>query len=113
MKVTMSAKVDKNKMDEVQQAAHQAELNALLICALIAESYAVKKCPYDTGRLRGSISHGVSEEEMCGFIGTNVEYAPYVEYGTIKMKARPFFKPAVNDHQDEYRAIIEECMKNA
>lgn len=38
-------------------------------------------CPYDTGRLKGSIS---SEHTgpMEWAVGTNVEYAPYVEFGT-------------------------------
>lgn len=113
MKISMSGKVDKNNMDEVRALAEAAYIRALEICGLLAEAYAIKKAPYDTGRLRGSITHGVSTDEMCAFIGTNVEYAPYVEYGTTKMKARPFFKPAVNDHAEEYRKIIEECLRNA
>ncbi len=38
-------------------------------------------CPYDTGRLKGSIT---SEKlAPCTYaVGTNVEYASYVEYGT-------------------------------
>lgn len=41
------------------------------------------------------------------YIGTNVKYAPYVEYGTRKTSAQPFLKPAVEDHIDEYRNMCE------
>ena len=35
-----------------------------------------------TGTLMNSITHQVVESEDSVYIGTNVEYAPYVEYGT-------------------------------
>lgn len=41
---------------------------------------AVSNCPVMTGRLRGSITNKV--DGNCSIIGTNVEYAPYVEFGT-------------------------------
>lgn len=113
MQVSMSAKIDKNNTDEIKAMAEMAMQKALETIGLLAEGYAIKKAPYDTGRLRASITHGVSMEEKCAYIGTNVEYAPYVEYGTVKMKARPYLKPAVMDHMDEYKAIMETELKNA
>lgn len=47
---------------------------------LLVENDAKKKCPVDTGQLRASITHEI--EGQTGIVGTNVEYAPYVEYGT-------------------------------
>ncbi len=41
---------------------------------------AVMNCPVDTGRLRQSITSHV--EGNSAIIGSNVEYAPYVEFGT-------------------------------
>ena len=112
MKIEMSAKIDKNNTDEIKQAVNEQLLKALETIGLVAEGYAIKKAPYKTNRLRGSITHGVSEEEKCAYIGTNVEYAPYVEYGTTKMKPRPFLKPAVVDHIAEYKQIMEEELRN-
>lgn len=47
------------------------------------------------------------------YIGTNVKYAPYVELGTRKMGARPFIKPAVADHLDEYTDILRKYLNGA
>ena len=63
----------------------------------------------DTGRLRGSISHATDAE--AAYIGTNVEYAPYVELGTKRMAARPFLRNAVANYTDDYERIIEEGLK--
>lgn len=43
-----------------------------------------KGTPVDTGRLRASITPRVesSGDGIRGIVGTNVKYAPYIEYGT-------------------------------
>ena len=97
---------------EVIEAMKEAAVRALEKCGLTAEGYAKKLCPVDTGNLRNSITHEVDDGEPAAYIGTNVEYAPYVCLGTIHMKAQPFLKPAVADHANEYRKIIEDEMKN-
>lgn len=98
--------------DEVKNAVSDAILAALEAIGLTAEGYAKLLCPVDTGRLRNSISHAVDEDEKTVYIGTNVEYAPYVEMGTSKTKAQPYLKPAATNHNDEYRAIIERYLKD-
>ena len=90
----------------------KAKAMALEIIGGKAESYAKKLCPVDTGRLRNSITHQQMSESV-EVIGTNVEYAPYVCLGTHKMAPRPFLRPAAENHAAEYRAIIENVMKNA
>ncbi|MAH45855.1 hypothetical protein CMI37_08490 [Candidatus Pacearchaeota archaeon] len=53
---------------------------------LKVEALAKKSTVVDTGRLRSSITHSFGKNEAR--VGTNVEYAIYVEYGTQKMEAR-------------------------
>lgn len=56
----------------------------------------------DTGLLVKSI---VTEVAPAGvFVGTNTEYAPWLEFGTSNMKARPFLYPAL---QSKRKVIIE------
>ena len=97
---------------EVSDNIKAALLRGLEKCGLTAERFAKKLAPVDTGNLRNSITHDVDDGEPAAYIGTNVEYAPYVCLGTIHMKAQPFLKPAVADHANEYRKIIEKELKN-
>jgi len=61
--------------------------------ALLIEGEAKKLCPVRTGRLRASIHTGKIEDGVY-YVGTNVHYAPYVEFGTRKMTAKPYLRPA-------------------
>ncbi len=122
--------------EEIMAAMEAAVLRALEKCGLTAEGYAKKLCPVDTGNLRGSITHQVSPEGQAAYVGTNNEYAAYVELGTGKyvpggrqeawtyqdakgnwhithgQRAQPYLKPAVADHAQTYRQIIEDELKD-
>ena len=65
----------------------------------------------DTGRLRNSISHTVDGE--AAYIGTNVEYAPYVELGARGRQGVHMLQRAATEHTDEYKRLMEDSMKNA
>lgn len=64
---------------------------------LIIEAKAKELCPVDTGLLQSSITP-VVESWMYGYVGTNVVYAPHVEYGTgpheIRAKDSPILANA-------------------
>ena len=123
---------------EVLEAMQQAAVRALEKCGLVAEGYAKKLCPVDTGNLRNSITHVIDEQEPAAIIGSNNSYAAYVELGTgiyaeggggrptpwvyqdakgnwhytRGNKAQPFLKPAAADHAGQYRDILESELKN-
>lgn len=69
----------------------------------------------DTGRLLGSVktktkkSNGSVEAE----VGTNVEYANYIEYGTRKMGAKPFLNPAFDSETAGLDQRIRQAIRNA
>lgn len=69
---------------EVLQALEDNKDAALEAMGLAAEGWAKANLTsfprVDTGRLRNSVSH--TRDKNDEYIGTNVEYAPYVEYGT-------------------------------
>lgn len=98
--------------DLIEQATTEQIARALEAIGLQAEGYAKMLCPVDTGNLRNSITHTVSMDEQATYVGTNVEYAAYVEMGTSRMKAQPYLKPAVVDHADEYKQMVEYYLKN-
>ena len=80
-----------DRSDEVKEELAKAVETALEEIGLAAEGYAKLACPVDTGRLRNSLSHAV--DGNAAIIGTNVEYAPYVELGTSRMSAQPYLRP--------------------
>ena len=43
-------------------------------------------------------------------VGTGVEYAPYVEYGTYKMAARPFLRPAYNKNVNKLTQELKRIL---
>lgn len=105
--------------------------------AAIVEGGAKADCPVDTGLLRGSIHitpANVKGSSISAQVGTNVEYAPYVEFGTgirgghykypTKMKlhfskdvagqmAQPFLGKSLNDNKDTVAAIIRGALNGA
>ena len=108
---------------------------ALERCGMKAEDYASDLAPWDTGALSNSISHKVDESQKIAYVGTDQEYAGYVEFGTggfssigggtpkkhwvykgddgewhigKPMKPRPFIKPAVANHVGTYRNIFKD-----
>ena len=125
--------IDNSK--QFREAFEAACKRALERCGMQAEGYAKDLVPVDTGNLRNSITHKVAEDVV--YIGTNNEYAAYVELGTGKyaeggrkdpwvyqddegrwhhtdgQRAQPYLKPAVADHKQTYRNIIKDELENA
>ena len=101
----------KDNTDEVLSALKTAKKRGLEAIGLTAEGHAKKETPVDTGRLRNSISHETDDD--AAYIGTNVEYAPYVELGARGRKGVHMLQRAATEHKDEYKQLIVDSMKNA
>lgn len=106
----MSVQIGNDNREAAKGAISRAIAASLEEIGLTAEGYAKRKCPVDTGRLRNSITHQVEAGERSGkvYIGTNVEYAGYVELGTFRQKEQPYLKPAAADHASTYRSIVRK-----
>lgn len=103
---------------------------------IVVENAAKKECPVGrTGLLRASIKHRVDDNE--GIIGTEMDYAPYVEYGTgiyakngdgrkdpwvyhtadgefhftVGQKPQPYLEPALENNVNEISRVILETIK--
>ena len=106
-----------SRADEVIAALRRQVALGLESIGQEAEGYAKDECPVDTGRLRNSISHEVQEDEV--YIGTNVEYAPYVEFNEKARHDPPqfgggkahFLRDAAANHGDHYKEIMEAALK--
>jgi HK97 gp10 family phage protein len=69
----------------------------------------------DTGNLRNSIRYEVygKGKEVYGIVGSTQkepDYAVYTEYGTTKMKPRPWLRPAMLKNNDWIRKAIAKVV---
>ena len=94
--------------DKYIKSVNDAKRMGLTGAAMVVQGAAIALSPVKTGNLRGSISFKVESEDEAR-VGTNVEYAPYVEYGTVKMAAQPYLRPAL----DKNRAAIQKMVADA
>ena len=129
-----------NNSDLILRAEQAAVEKALEAIGIQAETNAKQNITevgrVDTGRLRNSISHTADKDSA--YIGTNVEYAAYNEFGTgiyaengkgrqdgwkyhddegkwhftRGMKPAHFLKRSVSEHINEYKEITEKILKN-
>lgn len=136
MAQVISVKFDDHK-EEVLAEAKDKIIDWLNGIGQDAASTAANKAPVDTGNLKNSISHSVDEENKCVYIGTNVDYAIYHEFGTGKyaeggggrqqpwmfqdkdgnwhwtsgVPARHFIQFGATAHQAEYKERLEAILK--
>ena len=122
-----------DKTKDVEKAVTEAAMGvALKEAALSVVAAAKPRAPVDTGLLRGSVSfsadggavekiespatakdgvHVSNKNEAV--VGTNVEYAPYQEYGTSKMSAKEFLRPALDENVNEISNRMKETYRAA
>jgi len=92
--------------DAVIRRLTRKVVDRLELVGEFVENAAKVNCPVDTGNLRGSITHKVDKQDLSVTIGTNVDYAPYQEFGTYKMKAHPFLRPALIENKANIIRIL-------
>ena len=140
MAQVISVTFDDHK-DEVM-AACKEQINAWLEAigedaASTAANVLTMTGTIDTGRLKNSITHAVDEENKCVYIGTDVEYAIYHEFGTGRyaeggggrstpwayqdkdgvwrwtsgVPAKHFIQFGATAHQAQYKEMLEAKLK--
>ena len=118
------------KYQKLPEKVEYAIADGINKAAGIVEGSAKRLCPVDTGHLRGSIhimKEAIPGKDMKAIVGTNVEYAPYVEFGTgvrgqatnentkiaVSYKqdwagqiAQPYLAPALRNNKDRIESAI-------
>lgn len=122
-----------NKIDKLNKLILD---DALEEACILVENDAKRLCPVDTGQLRSSITHEI--EDNIGVVGTNVMYAPYIEYGTglfsslgtgrqerwsyqdakgewhstIGQRPQPFLHPALEQNRKKVKEFIQMAIES-
>lgn len=60
----------------------------------------------DTGRLVGSIRHQIARDGLSAVVGTNLKYGRHLEFGTKRMKARPWLMPTWKKNLSGIKRLI-------
>jgi HK97 gp10 family phage protein len=92
-----TVRLDQGAIDRLFTSPAGPVGKSLARSAVKVEAAAIRLCPVDTGRLRSSITHQltVDGQGLLALVGTNVEYAIFVELGTRFSPAQPFLRPAL------------------
>lgn len=127
--------VDNSTM--AKRVIEKQAIKALLKICQLVEGQAVLLAPVNMGGLRDSIGYKVKESELKAYIGTNCEYAIWVEFGTGEfaekgngrkggwvyqdpsgewfftwgMEPQPYLRPAFRRNKKQIQAIIAECLR--
>jgi len=116
--IKMHAKItgDKEIQSKIAELAKKnvAALRGVITkSVLVVEGRAKKTVPVLTGRLRASITHEVNKEGAgyIGKVGTNVEYAPAVEFGLKRSRAKPYLFPAMKESKGDIIRFLTNAIK--
>lgn len=107
----LEVRITQDNSGQVLSDFRTQKRRALIALGETAERHAKEETPVRTGRLRNSITH--QEDENATYVGTNVKYAPYIEFGTSRgIKARHMIKNAAYNHNQEYEQIIKAAFSS-
>ena len=104
----------RRRLERMLPNVRNAIEQGLVESALLVERDAKIKTPVDTGRLRSSLTH-VSEDTGSDNpsikVGTNVEYAVHVEFGTSRQPAKPYLYPALIENEQKIKRKLAEAVR--
>ena len=113
MAIQVKAVRIESHIDEATEEMKESVERWMIAVGLDASSTAAKYAPVYTGRLKNSITYAVDTEEQAVYIGTNVEYAPYQEFGTSRgITGKHFIQFGATAHMSEYKQKLELYLKS-
>lgn len=101
----------KSNKDAVLTEFQKKTKLALDLIGEAAEGFVKEQTPVDTGRLRNSIAHQTIDDTA--YIGTNVEYAIWVELKDIEHKVGKahFLRDGVTQNGKTYESIARQVLQ--
>lgn len=108
----------KNMENLSEEVRNRAKKEAIMAAAEVVKEEASRRAPVDTRKLKDSIIiQTVEDNELVteAKVGPNKKafYGMFVEYGTRRVKAQPFLRPAFDENQDKIHEVITEKLGQA
>ena len=106
----ITVRVDTRVLDQLTGALKGRLRDVVQVAARNIEVRSKKLVPVDTGATRASITPTISEDGLEARIGPTTLYAPYLEFGTARMEARPFMRPALEQERAAFLAAVGQVI---
>lgn len=123
------------RLGRLSEAAQGKTMERALVAgALVIQNAAKVKAPYQTGNLRRSIHIGghadlnpdkgeivdktgaavprpeLGANTVAVYVGTDVSYAPAVEYGSETRRPKPYLRPAADENKDAVKTEVSAAL---
>lgn len=66
---------------------------------------------YQTGATKRSIQLEITDNGFTAEVQPTTNYSPYLEYGTRKMEAQPFVRPALDEQKAKFKQDMQKLVK--
>ena len=103
----------KEALARIRRALPDALEAAAIVVETEAEQLIVSQDIIDTGALHNNLGHLVEKDTARVGIGGGIEYAVYQEFGTRNMPARPFLRPAIDEHHADILKVFAVQIRKA
>ena len=100
-------------LERILRAERAAIPEALEVVGQVAVTEITRRAPLLTGRLRRSYIYDVDPAGRWVEISSNVEYAPYQEFGTSRISGTPHVRPGIEATIPQIPRILAEGMGRA
>jgi HK97 gp10 family phage protein len=95
-----------NKIPDIVRAVENGAPRVVEKAARDIEAYAKSVVPVDTGTLKNSIQ-AEREHGLLWIVAPHTDYAVYVEFGTRRMRPRPYMRPAAEHVREIFLKAME------
>lgn len=102
----------KSNLSQIAQRAPEFASVALLQTAADIVDIAKQIVPVDTGALKQSLGANPIDSKTVQ-VGSDMFYAPFVEFGTSTQAAQPYLIPAFAQAEKTFEARLEQKIKEA
>lgn len=100
-------------LNRMNLVAEQRVREQVAESALNVQRGAKERCPVRTGALWNSITVDFYQDGLTAEIAPHMPYAPYVEFGTTRMPAKPYLFPAWEEERPKFEAGIKRAVGEA
>ncbi len=97
-------------MQQLDQVGLEFTVDDLMAGAQVIFDYSQELCPVDTGFLKASGRVYPTGDDV--EIAYEADYASFVEFGTYKMAAQPYLRPAFDEAEDAALSAIVDSVES-